>query len=260
VLVLGVILLVGGGLLLWGSASAARRMVAVSSAETQTAAALEKLRGEMASEVGAGALRDICAIEGKAESARPLSAEISGKPCVYCSVRVEREYEETRQDANGQTSTSRGSETVASNVQQVDFELRDATGAVLVQPADASVEARKVVERFDPAGSGFGALVIGNLRFEIAPPPGTRRTLGYKIVEHVLAVGDRLYVLGEARDRDGRVVIAKPTKAGAKFIISGRSKEELVRSAASQARWMRGIGLAVIVGGVVLAVVGLIKR
>ena len=256
----GLVALVIGVLLLWGSVSAARRMLALRTAKTQTAAELEKLRGEMASEVGAGALRDVCALEGTAEHARPLSAEISGQPCVYCAVRVDREYEETRQDANGQTTTSRGSETVASNVQQVEFELRAATGTVLVVPADASVDARKTVERFDPAGSGFGGLVIGSLRLDIVPPAGTRRTLGYKIVEHVLAVGDRLYVLGEARDRDGRVVIARPARRGAKFIISARSKDELVRSAASQARWMRAVALVLLAGGVVLAAVGLIRR
>src|SRR5262249_3962001 len=94
----GLLTLVIGGPVLWGSASAARRMLALRTAEKQTAAGLEKLRQEMASEVGAGALRDVCAVEGTVESARPLSAEVSGQPCVYYDVRVEREYEETRQE------------------------------------------------------------------------------------------------------------------------------------------------------------------
>jgi hypothetical protein len=141
----------------------------------------------------------------------------------------------------------------------VEFELRDATGAVTVVPADAKFDARKVVERFEPAEAALG-ITIGGVDFTVPMPVGTRRTLGYKVVEHVLAVGDRLYVHGEARDRDGRVVLCKPRDRHERFIISGRSQEELVREAVGRARWLKIGALACFVGGAVLSVVGLVHR
>jgi hypothetical protein len=114
------------------------------------------------------------------------------------------------------------------------------------------------VERFDPAESA-PLVSLGGIQLDLAPV-GTRRTLGYKVVEHLLAVGDRLYVLGEARDRDGRVVIVKPRDPHAKFIISGRSRDELVRESADRARWLKVGALVALVGGAVLGVVGLIRR
>jgi hypothetical protein len=249
----GLIALVAGALLLWGSARAQKRALALRTAPIQTAAALETLRTEMAAEVGAGALRDLVAVEGTVECARPLTAEVSGQPCVYYDAHVEREYEETREEG-GRTSVSRGSETVASNTQRVDFELRDATGAVVVVPADANIDARKTVERFEPAETGL----FGSIGLVITPPTGMRRTLGYKVVEHALAVGDRLYVLGEARDRDGRVAIVKPQRET--YIISGRTKDELIRSSTGQATWMKVVALAALAGGVALEIAGLFRR
>jgi hypothetical protein len=254
----GIIVLVVGALLLWGSASSARRALALRTVERQTAAGLEGMRKEMTAEVGAGALRDLCAVEGTVECAQPLRAEVSGQACVYYAATVERKYEETREE-NGRTTTSTGTEQVASNTRSVEFELRDATGAVTVVPADAQFDARKVVERFDPAESA-PLISLGGIALDLAPLAGMRRTVGYKVVEHVVGVGDKLYVLGEVRDRDGRVVVAKPRDRHARFIISARSRDELVHEASGRAWGLKIGALVTAVGGLALIVVGLIRR
>lgn len=256
-LVAGVIALCVGALLLWGSASAQRKLVALRTAERRSAAALTELMTQVAAEVGAGSWCEACEVEGTVECAAPLTAEVSGTACVYYASSVERQYEETVRE-NNQQRTQRGSETVAQNTQHVDFVLRDGSGAITVLPAGADFEARKTVERFEPASGGGLALTIGGARIELPALSGGRKTLGYKVVEHAIPVGARLYALGEAADRDGELVLRRP-KDG-RFILSLRSKEELVASSASQARWMKIAALVCFAGGAVLSVMGAVSR
>ncbi len=256
----GIVVAVVGALLMLGARSAEKRLLALRTASKQTAAGLREALAQMSKDIGAGSFAETCEISGTAECAQPLRAEVSGTPCIYYSMRVERQYEETVKD-NGQERTQRGSETVASNQQHAEFALRDASGAVAVAAEGAEFDGAKTLERFEPVSGGGGSglsLSVGSFSITLPAVQVGRRTIGHKIVEHHVPVGARLYVMAEAADREGEVVLRRP-KDGP-FIVSMRSKDELVSGARGQAKWMRAVGMTAIVGGAVLTAVGLLKR
>ncbi|HEQ71669.1 MAG TPA: E3 ubiquitin ligase, partial [Spirochaetia bacterium] len=84
------------------------------------------------------------------------------------------------------------------------------------------------------------------------------RTLGYRYEEEAIPVGKNLYVLGEAVDAGGELAIQKPADKKAKFIISVKSEEELVRKAQSSMTALWVIGAICGAAGVTVTVLSLL--
>lgn len=135
---------------------------------------------------------EVVELKGSARCATPLTSEITGQPCVYYRSVTRREYERTSLDSKGHASRQRGSETIAENEQRVPFVLEDGTGRVTVNPFGAEIDARKLVDRFEPHAAPGGTITIGvSIQFS-----GDSRTLGYRKVEHAALVDRPVYMLG----------------------------------------------------------------
>ncbi len=231
--------------------------------ETSTAADLAALASDVAKEIGPGSFTRVVELKGTAEAAPgspPLVAEMSGTPCVYCRAVATREYEERYEevdkDGNRRSGTRRGSETVSSNERRAPFALRDGTGAVEIDLEGASVEAERTLSRFEP-GEGRGAFSLGSFNLDLASlarAAGGRRTVGYRFEEWAIPIGRRLYVLGEADDSGGRLRVRKPGSKGARFIVSVKSEEELVKAATGLATGLTVAAALLGAGALVLAV------
>ena len=198
--------------------------------------------------VEAGNYSQIAEVSGVVRCDAPLTSEVTKQSCVYYDAQVSREFEESRfgggRRARRRSSrTRRGSETVSSNAQRVRFWVEDAFGRILVDPTGAEIEAIQTADRFESvelAGLG-GSLKIGGFSLTLNLPtlgqePG-RRTLGYRYRERALPVGRRVYVIGEVSDASGELTVQRPRGKG-RFLISLRSKDEIVRSATTQVRWL----------------------
>jgi len=162
-------------------------------------------------------------VNGTVQCASPLTGEISGQPCVYYRSVTERVYEASTSNR----SRSRRSEVISQNEQRIPFEVDDGTGRVLVNPFDAEIDARKVVDRFEPYAGSSARLTFGGLAFQV--DAGAHRTLGYRKVEHAVLVGQPVYVLGVLQE-DGS--LGRPPEGSRlrRFLISSRSEEELARA------------------------------
>ncbi len=169
---------------------------------------------------------ELVELKGIVRCATPLTSEIAGLPCVYVRSVTTREYEETRRTSKGGTTRQRGSEVVSQNEQRVPFELEDATGRVTVNPFGADIDARKLVDRFEPSAEGAGTVTIGGIT--VALGTGASRTLGYRKVEHAVLVDHPAYVLGVLQD-DGSVGPPPEGSQLRRYLISSRSEEELSR-------------------------------
>jgi hypothetical protein len=183
---------------------------------------------------------------------------------VQYSMRVTREYEEEywETDSEGRRvrRTRRGSETVASNSRSVPFFVRDSSGKIRVIPEGASFVAEKSVSRFEPGETHGDQLRIGSLNIAIGALGSGRRTIGYRYEEDLVPVGKDIYVLGEANDRGGALAVSKPERKDAKFIISLKSEEQLVRGAKGAVTGL-GIGaIAALAVGAVLVVLNFFIR
>lgn len=247
-IIFGVIALIIAVILVFVARGQQRRLATMSAAETYTAELLGELHQRIVPTLGAEALQQQCELAGTIECDKPLTAPLSGTRCVAYTQRVTREYEEevTETDDKGRrtTRTRRGSETVESHDKHVTFWVRDSTGRTAVDPRGAELDLPETEERFEKASDGRGR----------------RRTLGYRHEEHALAVGKQVYILGYAVDCQGQPRVARhPRDDKARFLISWRSEQELMRSAASGQRTanLGALGLGIL--GVVLVVIGLVS-
>lgn len=258
------------GILLFLRRGQRDRLLEIKATRTSTARELAELSRDVADSMGqAGAFNQVSEVKGVVQCDSPLTSEISKQPCAYYSMTVSRRYQETYHEHDSQTNrqvrrTREGEESVSSNTQSVRFCVQDATGRIAVDPSGASIDAVKAVDRFEPGeslGAGgtlsFGAFSI-SLGAGLLGQEG-RRTLGYHFQESVLPLGRPVYVLGEASDSTGSLMIQHPREKGKKFIISMKSEEELVRSAESAISWMLYGAVALAVVGLVLVAVGISK-
>ena len=198
--------------------------------------------------VEVGSYSQIAEVSGIVRCDKPLVSEIARQPCVYYDARVWREYEDVRfrgsRRQRRRARTTRGSEVVSSNSQRIPFWVEDAAGRIHVDPSGAEIEPIQIADRFEPAAPG-GSLTIGSFSITVrgAPPVPEegRHTIGYRCRERTIPIGRRVYVLGEVTDSSGTLTIQKPRQKG-RFVISLRSKEEIIRSVATQAQWITAAG------------------
>lgn len=260
--VVGIVLVVVAGVLFWIRRGQEARLHAMARTETSTAQGLADLAKGVRDELGGEpSFRGIAEVTGLVRCDSPLTSEAARQACVYYTITVTREYEETYWEWEGTYQnrrqvqrTRRGSQTVASNTLRADFWVEDATGRVRVHPDRADVDAIKVVDRFDPAPPPDLGSLVGQLL------GGAGRTLGYHTTESVLPLDRRVYVLGEAVDSADGLAIRAPSEKGKQFIISVRSEDELLGSARSATRWLLIGSASCGAVGVVLVVFSLVSR
>jgi hypothetical protein len=258
------LLIVCAGLLLWRRSRQAR-LAAILATETSTVKELTELGAYVREGLdGHTGFSRACEVKGIVRCDNPITSEVAKQPCVYYSMTVTREYEEqyteTDKDGNRHQRTKQSSDTVANNSQRVPFWVEDETGRILVDPQGAEVDAVQVVDRYEPAAQLQLGLNIGGLNINLGEGGVGNRTLGYRYSEHLLAPDKQVFVLGEASDSSGTLQIQKPQKKGGKFIISLKSEEQLVAGAKQTINWLLYGGIASGAVGVVLVVLGLVRR
>jgi hypothetical protein len=246
---LGIIALVIAAILYFVARSQQHKSTAMSVAETMSAQSLHDLHQRIVESVGADALQEQCEVKGVIECDEPLSAPVSHTLCVAYRYTATREYEErvTETDDEGKrtTRTENGSETVESKDERVTFWVRDDTGRVLVNPAEADLDMQETGEHYEQA--------------DAEPRHSGRYTTGHRFKEQALAVGAQVYVLGYAVDFQGQPTISRhPRDQKAKFLISWRTEQELVSIAQSASQNLNRAAVVLGVLGVVLVLVGLL--
>jgi hypothetical protein len=264
VLIAGIIAAAIGVVLFFVGKSQQDKVYQMKSTETSSVDDLVKLAHDVDRELGPASFNHPAELKGQAKSDNPLRAEMSGTECVWYSVSVTREYEEqyyeTDSEGRRELKTRRGSEVVSGNTRGGPFLLDDGTGSIEIDPEGAAIEGIRTFDRFQN-GEGTGVVSFGAFSFDFGRLlQGTgRRTIGYRYEETSVPAGRRLYVLGEASTADGRLRVRKPGAKGARYIVSTRSEEDLVRAAESGAKWL-GVGsIVLVVAGVVLLVLDLFK-
>jgi hypothetical protein len=260
-LIAGTVLLLTAVGLLVGASLQKRKVLLLQGTETSSAAELKSLASAVGGEIGPGSFTQLAEVKGTIRCAQPLVAELTKVPCVYYSMQVTREYEETtwETDSDGHkvSRQRRGSEVVAENTRSCPFEVEDATGRVQVEPTGASITAEKVCDRFEPGDPDAVSVSVGGIAVQLPALHAGRRTVGYRYEERVIPLGKPLYVLGEATDSAGQLVIRKPVKRGGNFLVSVKSEEELTHAATSAATWLTAGTVVTALAGTVLLVVGL---
>jgi hypothetical protein len=219
-------------------------------------------------------------VKGTLRCEGPLQSEMARESCACYFSRVTREYVRSSgpssDDSPGSHHTRQtASETLSEIVRAVPFFVEDGTGRVEVHPQGSEVDAKEVVDRFEPSASpGFA---LGGVP---VPFDEEANTLGYRYTESVLPVDSPVYVLGVVREGGGGIgagpepvdapVEELPLMKGGelastlpssrdkerRFVISHRSEEALEQDLARTAFWMAVAVAGALVLGVIVAVAG----
>ena len=194
-------------------------------------------------------------LKGTAEAESPLRSHLAEQNCVYYTWSVEEHWSrtvtETYTDSKGVTRTrtrrESGWKTVDSGGEQIDFYLKDDSGAVRIVPDEAKIEP---VEVFDTTCSPGDALYYAKGPGFAVPHSDHLR----RFQERAIPLHASIYVMGKARERKDVVApeIAHDPDSPM-FLISTRT-EEAVRSGLRWQFW--GLGFL----GLMLCVAGFLVR
>ncbi|KAA2256929.1 helicase [Solihabitans fulvus] len=254
--ILGVVLLVAGVAGFFMAHLMRRNVHAMIGTETLTVAELDLYHRTALEVSGPGGFRRVSEVIGTTQPAPNglLASQLTQTPCVWHRHEIIRRYRKVRHDSEGRRHTSEHTETVSKFTSDTPILVADQTGSVLVRPSGLRSDAiEQVLSRFERHSATVGqivsSMVLGGWY--------DGDTIGYEYKEWVVRPGVRLYVHGEASDQSGQLVFGKPAKGP--FIVSNRTEEELRRSSGVQQKVYAFGGLAVVILGLVLVVVGAVR-
>jgi hypothetical protein len=166
-------------------------------------------------------------VKGKVKLDEPLQTYLTESPTVWYNWSIQEHWEriETYTDSKGNRRTRKrsGWKTVDSGGSFQSFFLVDDTGELLVNPAEAKVDAPSTLSlRCGPSDSMY---------YDKGPSGSIMNsTHRRRFTEHAIQPGDDLYVLGSAKLRDEVAAPMIVHKEGERyFFISTKSESQIVR-------------------------------
>lgn len=259
----------------WAARRERGRLVALLSVRATTLAELQELQAQVAQEIGGGSFREKVKLQGTLLCEEPLQAPFSGEPCVAYESRIVELYEELveQTDQEGKTSRSwqQSEHELSSESRRCRFQLVQGQLRATVDPEEAELEMQSVINRREPpdwqgSDADTGGGLAGILMASIAPmissgsfgsinslAVGTRRRLGYRREESLFPASGELFLVAEASDASGSLILQRPHEKGL-FVIRRSGEERLERQLRRWTRvWTWSAALLAVLAVVVLA-------
>lgn len=220
---------------------------------------------------GEGNFSNYVEVNGYVSHGEPLIAEFSGIECVYYHAQVIEEYEEeqayTDQKGKRRYRWVRKSRKIQDIERKIDFDLDDETGLIFIELDGAELSKELVYSDYEQGenpdfnkhlnqntSSGFLDALLSGLKSRRSGN-GTR-ILGYKYSEEALPLDAKIYVIGEANDRNGELSISAPKEESKPFIISLKSEDQIVKDLEKKIKTYKIGAIACFVLGIGLAIFG----
>lgn len=216
---------------------------------------LDELKKALADNAAAGleGYRQYAELKGTAGSAAPQKAPFSEQEVAYFNADLYQVYEENEQytDEQGTHTRMKRSESHMSNQKSyAPLLLQDASGGkATIELAESGMQfdTCKTMDKFEPTATLQQYSFFGGFNYN----PMGARTLGFRMVEQTIPMGQPLYVLGEAELAGDAITIRKPKDKKKPFIVSIKSEGDLVRSNKAGA-------VFALVGGIMLVAAGIV--
>lgn len=193
-------------------------------------------------------------LKGSAGSDDPEKTPYSKKNVAYYNSYLYQVYQEVHsyRDKDGRThrqlvkkEAQMGDQKSSNPITVKDSETGDKV-YLDVNQAGLRLETLKTLDRFEPVDkmkkydffSGFSFNSMGS------------KTLGFRMVENTIPLGQALYFLGEAWLEGKRIQLGKPGEKDKPFIASVRSEADIVQSNVRSARVALIIGILIAVAGI----------
>ncbi|MCD4669198.1 MAG: E3 ubiquitin ligase family protein [Actinomycetia bacterium] len=202
---------------------------------------------------GLDGYRHYVELKGSADSDNPEKAPFSEKEVAYYNADLYRVHEEkhTYKDDKGTHQQIIKKETLVSNQKSSgSVVLKDSQSGekvyIDVSQSGLKLDALKTLDRFESENSVKKYNFLSNLQYNNRGA----RTLGFRMIEKTIPMGQSLYVLGEAWLEGLKVKIGRPREEKKPFIVSVRSEADIVQANINSARIALAIGIMIAIAGV----------
>ena len=233
--------------------------------ETSTVAEIKENYDSINGSMGSGNFTHFCEVKGTAYSDQPLTASQSNEKVVYYKSSVIHKYErlENVKDSQGNIKKEwkKHSDTVSENEEWAQgWGVKDSTGFIAINAKKSKLDTMQLHSKFEKGENQSGLNIkLGAVSIGIGGGNNTNKTIGYEYKEVGIKMDQNLYVLGDANDRDGSLIISNPKDSKLPFIVSTKSEDELQAGFGSSIKGLK-IGAFVCFGlGAVGIIVGLLK-
>ncbi len=197
-------------------------------------------------------------LKGLAAADEPQAAPFSNKKVAYYNAKLYQVYEEeeTRTDSKGTTRSIKKNETMitdqksSNRVFLIDADSQESV-EIDISQSGLQLETSKTLDKFEPVNNINRYKFFGSFKYKNLGV----KTLGFRMLENTILLGQSLYVLGEAvLEGTGKVIIGKPLDSKKPFIISVKKEEDIVQANKTGARVALIIGILMAVAGVLVMI------
>lgn len=164
------------------------------------------------------------------------------------------EISEQYKDKDGcmRTKTSKRENKISDAVSSQTIEVTDASSeksvVVELMASGCDLDIPKTFDKFEPKNnmSRYNGFMSSYRNTAFGS-----ETLGFKMTEKTIELGQKLYILGEAFREGDKIYIGKPQDSKKPFIVSTKSEEDLVNTHKKKA-------MMTLIGGIALCVLGVV--
>ncbi len=206
---------------------------------------------------GLDGYRHYVELKAIADADRPQKTPFSEKEVAYYSADLYQVLEETetiKTDKGTEQRVNKRESLISNQKSTGSMALRDAQSQdrVYVDTAQSGLrlDTVKALDKFEPSGN-MGQYSFFN-KLQLKGSTGAR-TIGYRMVENVIPLGQSLYVLGDALLEGAAVNIIRPQDKKP-FVVSTKGKDDIVRANKSGAKAAMVFGILIALGGIMMMI------
>jgi hypothetical protein len=221
---------------------------------------IAELKGILSDNAAAGldGYRHFVELKGAAGAEPGQKAPFSGNSVAYFSADLYQVYEETetskddkgivtqhlvRHESHMTNQKSSGIVTIqeSQSGEKVYFDI--------TQPG-LQLDTSKTLDKFEPVASMGQYSFFNGLKYS----PLGAKTLGFRMVENTIPIGQPLYAMGDAWLEGAKILMGKPIEAKKPFILSVRNETDIVSSNKSGATVALVFGILLAIAGILLII------
>lgn len=116
--------------------------------------------------------------------------------------------------------------------------------------SDLQLDTIKTLDKFEPVERVQQHSFFGSFQYS----PLGAKTLGFKMVENTIPLGQAIYALGDAWLEGGKIQMGKPIDKKKPFILSSRNETDIVSSNKSGAKVALVFGVLLVIAGILIMI------
>ena len=202
--------------------------------------------------------RHFVELKGFAGSESAQKAPFSAKEVAYFNADSFQVYEETEttRDSDGVSRQHlvRHESLITSQKSSGLITIKDAQSdeKVYINAAQSGLQldTLRTLDKFEPADSVHQNSFFSSFNFK----PLGARTLGFRMVENTIPLGQSLYSLGDAWLEGAKIYLGKPIDEKKPFILSVRSETDIVKSNKTGANVALVCGILLAIAGILIMI------